>query len=715
MNREVATKRAHEALQKYGLSDWGVRVIDNERAHFLGLCSYKDKRIVLNAWHLAIHPDPDVDDTILHEVAHALTPGQGHNEVWKEKAKQLGCSALSPCSHLSLSPDIIEAIKSGADVEVTFTEEVIRRPEYKVTRLQEKCPQCGKVAIYQSEKLIPSQGDTKPDMLFIKLECGHSIFKLVPKGTPFHLFQAFGDPACKHEWDTQAINNCIKCGRKRPFPYQIEGMKACEKALAMGSGFAILDEMGLGKTQQALGTLKFHPELWPVLYVVKSGLKFQFFSAIMNWMNEENTKDYKSMIVPQIINTSKDIIIPGLKAYIISYDMLVMKTKKLKSGKTVTMGFDAQKIIDSDIKTIVLDECQMIKNVSSGRTQQVRRICKGRKVIALSGTPWKNRGGELYSMFNMIAPLKFAYHQKFLDTWVDYYWQGQFRKQAGIRNPERFKEYIKDIAIRREVKDVMPDLPSITRTKLLAKLSKEDEVAYDDAVESFVGWYNDAVANEEANGMNILGKISRLRHITGIAKIGVTLNYIEEFIEDTDRKIVIFAHHQDVQESLYMQCKERFEKSGQSSDEEDSEERERVPVLKISSDMSGEDRNNVQNEFNKLPRAILIASTLASGEGLNLQTAADCVMHERQWNPANEEQAEGRFRRIGQESKIINAVYAEVVDSIDAYLDAIVERKRRWFHTGMNTGEAPSWNQDAILKELADAIVVNHNRKKGKK
>ena len=44
----------------------------------------------------------------------------------------------------------------------------------------------------------------------------------------------------------------------------------------------------------------------------------------------------------------------------------------------------------------------------------------------------------------------------------------------------------------------------------------------------------------------------------------------------------------------------------------------------------------------------MVASTLAAGEGLNLQTCSDCVIHERQWNPANEEQVEGRFIRIGQ-------------------------------------------------------------------
>jgi len=54
---------------------------------------------------------------------------------------------------------------------------------------------------------------------------------------------------------------------------------------------------------------------------------------------------------------------------------------------------------------------------------------------------------------------------------------------------------------------------------------------------------------------------------------------------------------------------------------------------------------------------IMIASTLASSEGLNLQFCSDYGMMERQWNPANEEQAEARFIRIGQKATIVNGTY----------------------------------------------------------
>jgi len=146
MERKDATLFLRTKLNEHGLQDWSVRLNQNPDTHFLGLCSYKDKTIILSAHHIDIHPEPDVRNTILHEVAHALTPGEHHNEIWAAKAREIGCDNTMPCSNLSLSPEIIDAIRSGATVEVTFDEQVIRTPKYYITRLQDKCESCGKVA-----------------------------------------------------------------------------------------------------------------------------------------------------------------------------------------------------------------------------------------------------------------------------------------------------------------------------------------------------------------------------------------------------------------------------------------------------------------------------------------------------------------------------------------------------------------------------------------
>jgi hypothetical protein len=92
-------------------------------------------------------------------------------------------------------------------------------------------------------------------------------------------------------------------------------------------------------------------------------------------------------------------------------------------------------------------------------------------------------------------------------------------------------------------------------------------------------------------------------------------------------------------------------------------------------------------------------------------------MHERQWNPGREEQCEGRCRRIGSTAEYVSAVYThlEGLTAIDATLDQIVSRKRIAFHELHNKGEAPTWSEDSIMKELGAAIVRAHNAKKNRK
>ena len=675
-------------MNKHGLNDWQVRLNQNAESRFLGLCSYRDKSIILSSHHIDIHPTPDVINTIRHEIAHALVgPNQGHNDVWATKAREIGCDNTLPCSNLSLSPHVIDAIRSGADVEVTFTEEVIRTPSYKVTRLQDKCEVCGKVAKEKSAKTIEASDHT---LKIITLECGHMLFKKLPKGTPFHLFIMGGDSNCKHSWNK---NTCTLCNAKRPYQFQIEGMKFLEAGLATQSGVSCFDEMGLGKTIQAGGVIYFNDYLWPVLWLVKSGLKYQTASFILHWMGDKH--------VPQIVNTSKDWLVPGLKHYIVGYDMLVQKSRTLKNGTVVNSGFDISQFDKVGIKCVVLDECQQIKNVDSSRTQMVRRVVKGRKVIGLSGTPWNNRGSELFPILNMMDPTKFHSQEKFVRQWVDTYWQGNILKEGGIRNIPAFKEFTKEMCIRRERAEVMKELPLVNRTKLNVVMNATEEAIYDEAVEQFVQWFEEEQNN--LGGMAIIAAMAKMRHLVALAKIPTTLEYVDEFVEETDRKLCVFAHHKDVQYILYDDIKKKYG--------------DKIPVFSITADLNGEERFRVQTQFNEAKRALMVASQLASGEGLNLQTCSDCVMHERQWNPGKEEQCEGRFIRIGQTATSVNAIYAHMdgLTAIDAQLDAIVERKRVQFHNAMNNGEMQRWSEEALMKELAMSIVNAHNAKKNRK
>lgn len=693
MNRQYASELLRKELDSNQLTNWSIRITTDPNKSFLGLCSYKDKCIILNAFHIDMHPDNEVIDTIKHEVAHALTPNQGHNEVWITVAKQLGCTNTLPCFHLSLNPEVIDAIRSSANVEMTVIEEthVIQRPQYKITRLQDKCPTCGKIA---KELFSKTTLDNRGEIKTITLECFHIIERIIPKATPFESFvtNEWKDSIklCNHEWTK---NKCNKCGEFKLFNFQVEGCRALEVGLSSQKGFGLFHDMGLGKTLMPLVTIKHHPELTPTLVVVKSAIKFNWMKQIIRCLGY----DY----LPQVLSTSRDYVFPNLKMYIISYDLL----KRFPKNRLEKIG----------IKCIILDECQQIKNPDSARTQELRKLVSSKdcKIIPLSGTPWKNRGGEFFPVLNMIDPIKFYSYQGFLDKWVDFYWNGNKKKMGGIRQIEKFKEYTSSLLLRREFNEVMDEFPEINRMKLSVQLDNLSQSSYDDEVSDFVKWYNNAVlegSEDSLNGLEILAKLSRMRHITGLAKIPATLGFIEEFIEETDKKLVVFVHHKDVGHILYESLIDVNNEEWGSLAQEIQDKG--TKVVKLTAEFSDDERFQIQESFNKTEHVIMIASTLASGEGIDLQTCADAVMHERQWNPQNEDQAApGRFRRIGQLSPVINITFIEADGTVDEHLDGIIEEKRLRFHEVMNKGELLTWNQGDIGKRLAEIIVAKHNQK----
>lgn len=702
MDRNIASKFLRSKLDAYGLSEWHVRITSDPNQPFLGLCVHKDKSIILNAHHVDIHSDADVRCTILHEIAHAIVgPGQAHNDIWRDKAIEIGCDNTQPCSHLNIPEYVIDAIRSGATVEMTVEEKVItnviRTPKFQVTRLHEKCPDCGKVAVEKfAIESVDKDGNT---VKLITLECFHIIKKVLPKVTPYETMVT-NDwkpeiKSCLHEWNK---NQCIHCGEYRLFNFQITAARALEIGLAMQKGFGLFDDMGLGKTFEALALLRFHAKHYtPFLVITKSAIKFQWFKQIVRVLGPD--------FLAQIITTSKDFVYPNLKCYIIPYDLL--------------RRFPREKLQKLDIKLVILDECQQIKNVDSARTQEVRKLVNtnGCKVVPLSGTPWKNRGNEFFPVLNMMDPVKFYSNQAFLDRWVEYYWQGNKRKMGGIRNPVKFREYTENLLIRREYNEVMEEFPDVNRMKLNVQLDEFAQSSYDDSESEFVAWYNEAViGGEEDNlsGIEILSKMSKMRHIVGLAKIPATLGYIEEFIEETDKKLVIFVHHKDVGQ-LMINALRNTDKASNPDWHELAQTLvdEEIPVFQYTSLHTGKPEGyQVQEDFNKSKRCVMVASTLACGEGIDLQTCANSILHERQWNPQNEDQAVvGRFRRIGQMSNVINITVPEAEGTVDEHIDDTVETKRRNFHAVMNKGEIPKWNEGEIGREVAKKIVKRHRDK----
>ena len=198
-------------------------------------------------------------------------------------------------------------------------------------------------------------------------------------------------------------------------------------------------------------------------------------------------------------------------------------------------NFPVEKLKAMGIKTLIFDECQHIKNPDAARTQEVRRLVNEMDfTIMLSGTPWKNRGSEYFSVLNMLAPERFPSYAHFKNKWVSYKFDEKKGKyvEGGINDIPAFREYTKDFVIRRLRKDVLPDLPPVNRQLRYVELDKLYGESYEKAEERVANLARAAIL--EGRSLNVQAMAAELmypKHITGLAKVDAQVEDAIEFLE----------------------------------------------------------------------------------------------------------------------------------------------------------------------------------------
>lgn len=522
------------------------------------------------------------------------------------------------------------------------------------TQLAYKCEFCGKRAIEKSRYRFGSYWS-------VTFECGHSsmfdaLEEVKETSTSWELFKSI---------DGRKLYEFQKTGAS----FAIEANGRC----------LIADAMGLGKTVQALAFLwRMEKRALPALVVTKSTLKYQWSHEIYRFLGPE----YVNQVIEN--KNQKPLTEFGFKVVIISFDMLRRCD-----------WLEDEKFMKDRFKTVIIDETQNIKNPTAQRTAFVRKLTKNvPHVIGLSGTPIKNNAAEYFTILNILKPERFPSYKHFEHNYVNTWSNGYGVKAGGLKDPEGFAEKTKDFIIRRTQEEVLPDLPKLNRQYRYAELGPEVEKAYVELMEKFQKAYNEGARMMGSGG--ILEYMTHMRHLTGRAKVEPVVDYVTDFLTDTDRKIVIFRHHNDVHGEIEALLAGLCRAMNLS-----------MPIS-LTSDLTPEQRHEVVMQFKDDPNArVLIASTLASGEGLNLQFCSDCIMVERQWNPANEEQAEARFPRIGSEASVVNATYQVALGTIDEYFADLVESKRQIVHEALSgkTSEV-AYDETGLMKELAEILAT---------
>lgn len=410
----------------------------------------------------------------------------------------------------------------------------------------------------------------------------------------------------------------------------------------------LADEMGLGKTVQAIALLNF---LQPnkVLIVSPAFLKYNWQAEVKKWLAYEN-------------------------------DIVVLNSKNTDSIKEKERGifvvnYDITDKLDRDIRydIIVYDEAHYVKNIEAKRTYYSLSL-KADRYLFMTGTPILNSGVELVPI---LAKTKSAnLYEKDFKSYVklakNEYWafakkycyieESRFGKKVGnVKRPEELKAYLSNLLIRRTKDQVLSELPD--KIRMIVKLSseykdyvREEKELFEKIREGLGRRVKDEDINykEKSNTKLTLqekikeikeelktktddiGRLFLLRHLLGLEKVDITVNYVLDLIEQTkDKRFVVMTWHKDVAEYIA----ELLEKEG-------------IKVLLNTGDTSIEKRQAYVEEFQDDDDEIkvFVGTIKASGVGITLTKAKNTVFTEISYVPADIVQAEDRIHRIGQKA-----------------------------------------------------------------
>lgn len=411
-------------------------------------------------------------------------------------------------------------------------------------------------------------------------------------------------------------------------PYQRAGIAYALDRFAAGKrGVLIADEMGLGKTIQGLGIINADPTIRRTLIVCPASLKGNWAAEAKKWLLRTGT-----MI--QIVNAK------GLTVYheghgsshdevvIVNYDVLKKHHDSLKN-------------VEWDL--VIYDEAHYCKNPKAQRTEYALGLPAKRRVM-LTGTPILNRPVELWPLINALDPMEWRNFMGFALRYCAAHQEWAGRKQVwnfkGSSNLGELQDRLRSgLMVRRLKKDVLTDLPPKVRGLVtleanakVAKILAREKASWDKAVAQ-VG-YEEAVRQMEAGAGFVFETLASDRAALAEAKIGPCLDWIMDFLEGGDEKLVVFAHHHVLIDAL-------AEKLGSAAVVVDG----RVPA---------DERQGLVERFqNDAGCSVFIGSIVAAGVGLTLTAASHVALLELPWRPADVSQAEDRCHRIGQRDSVV--------------------------------------------------------------
>jgi SNF2 family DNA or RNA helicase len=442
----------------------------------------------------------------------------------------------------------------------------------------------------------------------------------------------------------------------------------------------IADEMGLGKTRQAISTLETK-QSYPALVVCPSNL-------VENWIREIHN------LLPHRKTTA-----PAGRG----------KGQRLSKADIIIIGWST---VDSWVQSLpvlaglVADESQYMKSDKAGRTRAIRiitgswfekktntlfpgRMASNPTIVFLSGTPVLNRPSEL---IQPLIALGYLYQGKvnpnaqmsvydFKNRYCGPETTSWGTTYGGASNTGELHYWLRQTCmVQRSKNDVLTELPPKIRAPLFITMDSGATKTYLDMAKAGA---QDAAKGGRAEAIIYLNK---LRQAVATAKTQIAINWANDFME-TEKSLIIFAVHKDVQNALVTQLRAKGHKVGQIlGGQKDVEEQKRA--------------------FQAGETKIIVLSLTSAKEGHTLTKASDVLFVEQGWNAATQDQAEDRSHRIGQDNPV-TCWYIIAQETIDEWLYELVESKRKVTNM-VNKGISVEMAEENIFRDLLDKAISTY-------
>ena len=440
-------------------------------------------------------------------------------------------------------------------------------------------------------------------------------------------------------------------------------------------GIIIGDEMGLGKTIEAIGIINLHPELRKVLIVVPSSLKINWRNELKNWLVDNRT-----------IGVAKGSTVPDTDIVIINFDILRQNHHTL-----ITREFDL----------MIIDEAHNVRNVKTQRYAFLKPLAS-KHVVALSGTPIWNKVEDMWALLTLVCT-----PEELNQNWAD--WR-KFKYCAERPNlmSQLNRRLRENLMIRRMKAEVLKELPPKLRQVIELPATGAAYAAVQAELEAYLARqskllelrsavlmakvsedtqaYHKALAELKYIARVSFEELSAVRHNTVLAKLDQIIAHLKDLHEENPtRKIIFFAHHRDVLETVSSAF------SG-------------MPI--VMGGMTPEAKQAAVDRFNTDSNTWLICGSIrAMGLGFNMTSSSWVVFGELDWTPATVTQCEDRTHRIGQQADNIMVQHLTLEGSLDARMAEVILAKQRLMDGTVGQLDA---EEPAVVDPNLDVVTITN-------